>query len=277
MNDVTKIQDQSLPAHLQGGKKASFGKIDQSDLIIPRVKLLQSTSEEITTLTERGAKIGVFWHTLAEQSLGDNVRIIPLILQKSLALWAPRGDDRGILARSTDLVNWDGDGANKEFTVKLKGSKEPITYYTKGSVAESRLAEFGSSVPGDDNSRPAASLTYRMMFYFPDHPDLSPAIVINTRSSLRPAKALISKIEMKPVDHYGQVYEMGVTDEKGDEGPYKGYKYTSAGYASELDYDAAKAVFQRFEGLEWKSNDEHDDGNASDGSSKGGASESNKF
>jgi hypothetical protein len=265
-----------LPAHLQGGKKSSLGNIDQNDLIIPRVKLLQATSPEIEAFTERGAKIGQFWHTLAEQPLGDKLKMIPLVLKKELVLWAPRGDDRGILARSSDCVNWDAGYANLEFEVKLKGIAKPVKYYTRGNVAESGLAEFGSMIPDDPKSRPAASLTYRFMFFFPDHPDLSPAIVINTRSSIRPGKALISKIESKPVDHYGQLFVMGTTTEKSDDGDYKGYSYTSDGYASEEDYEKCKKLYERFKDEDWKANEESDDVPAG-GGSQGGAATSDKF
>lgn len=275
MNELVKPTDNSLPAHLQKGKQASFGNIDQNDLIIPRVKLLQSTSDEVQTFAERGAKIGQFWHTLAEQPLGDKLRIVPLILKKELVLWAPRGDDRGILARSSDLRNWDPGFANLEFEVKIKGQPKPVKYYTKGNVAESGLAEFGSLIPGDNSSRPAASLTYRMMFYFPDFVDLSPAIIINTRSSIKAAKGLISKIELKPVDHYGQMYVMATTDEKGDEGPYKGYSYTSDGYADEPVYEAAKAMYERFKDADWKASEEGDSDAGGTGSA--GAATSDKF
>lgn len=276
----TAIAEQTnsmLPAHLQGGKKASLGNIDQNDLIIPRVKLLQATSEEVISFAERGAKIGQFWHTLAEQPLGDKLPMIPLVLKKELVLWAPRGDDRGILARSSDCVNWDAGFANLEFEVKLKGVAKPVKYRTMSNVAESRLGDFGTMNPEDPKSRPAASLTYRFMFFFPDFPDLSPAIVINTRSSIKPGKALISKIESKPVDHYGQLYVMGTTDEKGDEGPYKGYSYTSDGFANEADYNRCKELYERFKDVEWKANEEGGDTPESGGGSQGGAATSDKF
>jgi hypothetical protein len=275
-NAIAKQTDDMLPAHLRGGKKASLGNIDQNDLIIPRVKLLQATSEEVQIFAERGAKIGQFWHTLAEQPLGDKLRMIPLVLKKELVLWAPRGDDRGILARSSDCISWDPGFANLEFEVKIKGVPKPIKYRTMGNVAESKLADFGSLNPDDPKSRPAASLTYRFMFYFPDYADLSPAIVINTRSSIKPGKGLISKVESKPVDHYGQLYVMGTTDEKGDEGPYKGYSYTSDGYADEADYNRAKELYERFKDVEWKASEESDDVPAGGGSG-GGAATSDKF
>lgn len=271
---IAEQTNSMLPAHLQGGKKASMGNIDQNDLIIPRVKLLQATSPEVEAFVERGAKIGQFWHTLSESVLGNVVPVIPIVLKKELVLWAPRGDDRGILARSSDCINWDAGFQNLEFEVKVKGVAKPVKYRTMGNVAESGLAEFGSLIPDDPKSRPAASLTYRFMFYFPNTDDV--AIVINTRGSVKPAKMLISKIESKPVDHYGQLYDMGTTDEKSDEGPYKGYSYTSAGYADEKQYARAMSFYERFKDVEWKANEEADDVPARDGAS-GGEATSNKF
>lgn len=266
--EIAKTNDSALPEHLRQGKQASFGNIDASDLIIPRVKLLQAVSEEVQAFDN--AKIGVFWHTLMEQNLGDKLRIIPLILRKEITLWAPRGDERGVLARSTDCVNWDDGYANLELEVKVKGQPQPLKYFTDRNVAASRLAEFGSSVPGDPQSRPAASLTYKMMFCFPDFKEIGPAIVINTRSSAKVAKGLISKIELRPVDHYGQVYVMGTTDEKGDEGPYKGYSYTADGYANADDYKWAANLYEKYKPLEWKTNEETD---ADAGESKGGGTD----
>lgn len=261
---VAKKEDSALPAHLQQGKQVKFGNIDTSDLIIPRVKLIQSTSEEATAYD--AAKVGEFWHTLAERSLGSSLDIIPISLKKEIVLWAPRGDDRGILARSTDCRSWDEGFANLKFEVKIKGVKETIVYDTKGSVAESRLAEFGTMIPGDPDSRPAASLTYRMMFLFPDHLDLGPAIIINTRSSIRPAKMLLSKIELRPVDHYYQRYTMATTDEKGDEGPYKGYSYRANGLVEDPEMAAlAKSTYEKYGSLDWKANEEDDEAPSGEG------------
>lgn len=278
MNELVK-GDSNLPAHLRGGKQSSFGNIDSTDLIVPRVKLLQATSPEVEAYDN--AKTGQFWHTLAEQPMGnpkEGLPFIPLVLKKEIVLWAPRGDDRGILARSSDCIHWDDGFANMEFEVKLKDVKEPIKYYTKGSVAESGLDKFGSLNPANPDSRPAASLTYRMLFYFPDFPDISPALIINTRGSVAAAKQLISKIEMKPVDHYGQMYKMVATDEVGDEGPYKGLKYVSAGYVEdEAHFARAKELYEKFDSLDWKGNDEGDEATTSGAGKTAGPTDSKKF
>lgn len=276
MNEVAKTSS-AVPDFLKGGKKAKLGNIDSSDLIIPRVKLLQAISPEVEAF--ENAKAGQFWHTIAGEVMGAELRIIPIVIRKSLALWAPRGDDRGVLARSSDCVNWDPGYENLEFEVKVKGQPKAITYHTKGNVAESGLADFGSSIPGDDNSKPAASLTYHLMVAFPDFIDMSPAIIINTRSSVKPAKNLISKIELRPVDHYAQVYKMGLTKEIGDEGPYYNYQYTADGYVDEDQYAYAKGLYEKYGEADWKPNDEDADESdaGSGGGSGGGAKDSKKF
>lgn len=262
-NAVSNVNNE-LPAYLAGAKKTgSFGDVVSSDIIVPRVKLMQMTSPELQTFD--GVRTGDFFHNILEQSIGKEVRIIPIHRTREIVLWAPRGDDRGILARSSDCVNWDDGYANLEFEVKIKGIPDPIKYHTKGNVEESGLTNFGSMIPGDKNSRPAASETHRLLLGCPDHMDWGPFIVINTRSSLARVKSLITKTEMRPVDVWAQVYVMGSSDEEGDEGPYKNYTYTAAGYATEEQYEWAKGLYERFKGVKYGASDESDDSAAAGG------------
>lgn len=250
------VQEESraqVPAFMQGNKTASMGN-DASDRIIPRVKLLQKISPEIDTFND--AEPGQFWHTLADQSLGESLLVVPILKLKSLVLWAPRNDDRGILARSNDTVHWQT--PNLVFKVRPKGSPSEIEYDLKGSVAESGLAEFGSSIPGDPNSPPAASLTYNLMFYAVDFPELSPFMVINTRSAVKAAKNLLAKCDMREGNHYGQIYRMSVKDEGTTTEPYFGYSYTAEGYVQEEElYKRLGQMFEDFSGAtNWKVNEE---------------------
>lgn len=259
--EVAKAKEAGLPAHLQGGKTTKVGNIDSSDLIIPRIKLLQSVSPELVEFDN--TKQGNFWHTVASEMLGKELRAVPIIVRKSYVLWAPRGDDRGILARANDGLNWDN--AGMEFTVKPKNSPHDVTYKLGKTVHEKTgdgpaLSEFGSSIPGDPNSAPAAALTYQFLWYLLDYPELSPVIIINTRSSVRPAKALISKIDLRPVDHFAQVYKIGVTAETNDANEaYFNYNYISDGYADEETFAITKALYERFSEADWKANDESEE------------------
>ena len=251
-----------VPTFAQADRKskAKIGNMDATDLIIPRIKLLQAISPEVKDEKE-GAKDGEFWHTIAEQSLGKEVLIVPILVKKDTVLWAPRGDDRGILARSSDNIHWDKGYENQEFEVQFKGqAKRKI--YTRGSVAESGLAEFGSSVPGDKRSAPVASLTYTWLFALLQYPELSPVAVINTRSSLKAGRQLYNKIELRPAQPFAQLYTMFKTDEGTSDEPFNGYGYVGAGYVSDEEmYNQLKELHERFssEDTQWRVNEETDD------------------
>ena len=256
-NEVVNQRNQ-IPDHLrQFQTKAKLGNVDSTDRVIPRVKLIQAISPELVDFPDQ-AKAGQFWHAIGQENLGPTLKAIPLVIRKSYILWAPRNDDRGILARAMDGIHWDP--PNAEFTVKPKGSPTTITYKTADTVAESGLADFGTSVPGDANSPPAASLTYNMLWYLPDFPELSPSVIINTRSSVKPMQQLLSKIDAKPVAHYVQVYDIGTAMQNGAEGPYFNFTYTGAGFVQDAALaDKLHELYETFSAGGWVANDETED------------------
>lgn len=263
----------SLPAHLQGGKTAKFGNTDQTDRILPRVKLLQSVSPELDAYDN--AKKGEFWHNVASESMGSELRAVPVIVRKSFVLWSPRGDERGVLARANDGLHWDMD-EGMEFEVKPKNSPHKVKYKLGATVHDRvdghpALSEFGSSIPGDKNSPPAAALTYQFLWWFPDFKSYSPSVMINTRSSIKPAKDLLSKIDLRPVDSFGQQYKITVVKNKNGAGEeFFNYMYVSDGYAEKDDYDAAKALYEQFSKQGWRTDDDSDDTHGDDLDAGGG-------
>jgi hypothetical protein len=241
-----------IPDHLRGFTKAKIGNVDVTDLVIPRVKLLQALSPELTEFDN--AKVGSFWHTIASENMGEELLAIPIVIKKSYVLWSPRNDERGILARAMDGIHWDQ--PNAEFTVKPKGSPSSVTYKLAATVAESGLDLFGSSIPGDPQSVPAASLTYNMLWFFPEFQELSPSVIINTRSSIKPMQQLLSKIDAKPVAHFVQMYKIGIVQARGAEGPYFNYTYTSDGFADAETAKLTESLYNRFSDAKWQANEE---------------------
>jgi hypothetical protein len=260
-------QRNTIPDYLRDkGKTERFGNIDSSDLVIPRVKLMQAVSPEVTEF--EGAKAGDFWHTILQESLGKSLIGIPIVVKKTQVLWAPRGDERGILARSRDGVHWDP--PQGEFQVKFKGNNTPYTWKLAPTVAESGLDQFGSSRTDDPNSAPAASLTYEILWWFPERRDLGPAILLNSRGSVKTCQRLLSVIDAKPVDHYYQMYGINSTVAKGPTGEtYFNYAYTSLGYADEANGEQGRTYFNRFKDVAFRASDERDD--SSDNAGPGAA------
>jgi hypothetical protein len=156
-----------------------------------------------------------------------------------------------------DGIHWEP--ADAEFTVKPKGSPNTVTYRTAKTVAESKLDQFGTSIPGDPNSPPAASLTYNMLWYLPEFPDLSPSVVINTRSSVKPMQQLLSRIDSKPVPHFCQLYDITTVQQKGAEGPYFNFAYAGAGFADKQQADICSDLYDQFSKGGWVANDEAED------------------
>lgn len=247
----------SLPAHLQGKvKEHRVGNIDQSDLIIPRIKLLQATSPEVTEFNH--ARAGEFWHTILNENLGKELRGVPIIMRKTQVLWAPRGDDRGILARARDAIHWDP--PQGEFQVKFKNNPNTYTWRLAPTVAESKLDQFGTSRNDDPKSPPAAALTYEFLWMFPDLPDMGPAIILNTRGSIKIAQRLISLIDAKPVDHFNQQYIIGSVVDKGPTNEtFFNYSYRGDGYADEKTCQTAEAWFTHYKDSRFQASDEGED------------------
>ena len=147
--EVATVTPGAMPAYLKGKEVKSQDWLEASDLILPRVKLLQGISSEVEAFET--AKAGLFWHNILNEVIGPEFSFIVSAYRKKYMLMAPLSDSRGVLARAEDGVHWTP--PNATFEVKLKGIKETQKWTTKPTVAESRLAEFGSSVTDDPDSK----------------------------------------------------------------------------------------------------------------------------
>lgn len=219
--------------------------IQMSDVEIPRIKLLQALSPEVTEMDN--ARAGLFFHSIAELPISDKIKIVPLYIFKSYILWRPRHDGGGILARSDDGVNWNVKG---EFTVKpLKDSKRTVTWSTEeGTVKGSGLDQWGSYDPENENSQPAATQMYNIVCYLPDHPELSPAVVTLQRSSVRVAKKFMSKLKLVQAPSFGTYFTMSSIKDQNQQGQdFFNYKFEAAGFVpNEAEFDCYKNLYETF-------------------------------
>lgn len=226
---ATKSDDQ-LPDFLKGKNFTNDDNFDSSDVVIPRIKLLQGISPEIASFDN--AKIGDFWHTGLDEPLGANFKFVIADRRKKYLLSAPMEDGQGVLARADDAKNWDRLG---KWTVKMKGVKNPITWEIKSlNLEESGLTNWGTSNPEDDDSAPAATLFYDYLVFLPDHLNLGPAVISLTRSSIRKAKkGLNDKINIhksngRPMQ--AVLFEAASMDDQNDIGPFKNWQFKPAGF-----------------------------------------------
>lgn len=226
----SSISDQ-LPAYL-AGLKPNMGSdnFDSSDVVVPRIKLLQGISPEVEAFDE--AKAGVFWHSGMDVPLGSSIRFIIADRRKKYLLSAPIEDGQGVLARADDAMTWDRLGS---WSVKLKGVKNPVTWEIKDrDVHASGLTKWGTYNPADEDSPPAATLFYDYLVFLPDHMDLGPAVISLARSSIRSAKkGLNDKIQLhrqngRPMQSL--VFFTESFEDSSEGQSFKNWRFKSAGF-----------------------------------------------
>lgn len=223
-------------------KGADSGKdsYDASDLIIPRVALMQGISPAVMS---GEAENGHFYHTINEVDLGDSLRVTPLVHRKQWTLWMPLHMGGGVIARASDGAHWDAD-----FDVQVAPYKDMpkklVRYAAKKGDLVSRevgLGAWGSADPENEDSGPAATLSHIFLFRALDHLDLGPFVVFLQRSSERAAKMLLTKIQIDKAPIYGQVYVMGHSTESNKANQeYNQYTFRKDGYVPD------EALFREF-------------------------------
>lgn len=233
-SQVPAVAEDQLPAYLQGGSgyenEDNFGS---DDVVLPRIKLLQGISPEITEYPD--AHVGHFWHTGLDMDLGPEIRFIIADRRRKYLLQAPIADGQGILARSDDATTWDRTGS---WQVKLKGVKQPVTWAIDDlDVAKSGVAAWGSSNPDDEDSPPAATLFYDYLVYLPDYPDLGMSIMSLARAAIRKArKGLNDKVKMhldrgRPLQSL--VFRATSVEETSPDGGFKNWHFMSGGFVQD--------------------------------------------
>jgi hypothetical protein len=223
-----------LQAMEQKGAAQPQDNFDSSDVVVPRIKLLQGLSKECEEFDT--AKAGVFWHTGFDVAVGTELNFVICSRKKKYMLVAPLEDGQGILARAENFFEWDVTGS---WDVKLKGQKTPVTWTISDlNVQQSGLDKWGTYDPDNLNSPPAATLFYEYLVLLPDHLDWGPAVISMTRSQIRKAKKGINdKIELhraagRPMQ--ALVFLAKPTNDTNSDGQdFKNWAVQSNGFASE--------------------------------------------
>ena len=221
-----------LPDFLRGKTHRNEDNFDSSDIVIPRIKLLQGLSTEVTDLYPGIARIGEFWHTGLDISLGARLEFVIADRRKKYLLQAPIADGQGILARADGAKTWDRLG---KWSIKIKNVKAPVLWEIKDlDVVKSGLAEWGTSIPDDNDSPPAATLFYDYLVFIPSRMDLGPAVISLARSQVRKAKkGLNDKIKLhgdsgRPMQ--ALVFAATSVDDSADGQDFKNWQFASSGF-----------------------------------------------
>lgn len=237
----------TVPEHMKQFAGQGTEKLGVADMEVPRIKLLQGTSQEVED--HEAAKPGLFWHSMANVSLGKEVEIIPVYIDMRAILWRPRDDGGGILARSDDFIHWSP--PNARFKVNIARKSTPANYVewvTKPTVAASGLLDWGSFDPKDPASQPAATKMYNMVVMCPAFPELPPAVVTLQRAAIKPARKFMGKLKMARAPSYGMVFSMeSLVDINTNGEKFQQYNFVPKGFLQNAEmFEQAKDLYEAF-------------------------------
>lgn len=267
----------ALPAYLQG-RASGKENIDQSDMLIPRVALMQSTHPEVE---EQKVQAGRFWHTVLEEDLGPELDDLVIVHHsKRYTLWKPRHEGGGILARASDGRHWDPQYRGMTFEIQPDKNRprHKVTWAISkdGRVSKDEgLGAWGTSDPTNEDSQPAATLTHVLVCVRAKAMHMGPFVILLQRTSEKVAKGLLTKVNLDPAPIYAQIYKMGVKTDSGPSGDYKQYTFVKNGYAPEELIDKLEELNVQFTTAGVKYDESKGEPEADDAGSGGAADDSN--
>lgn len=274
-NEVALVDTKNqLPAYLQGGAASGLEGLDSNDYIIPRVMLLQGLSEQVKTF--ENAKAGEFWLNVLDISLGKEVTFTPILNRKRYMLIAPMDDGKGVLARADDAKTWSTLGT---WNIKIKNRREPVVWEIKDlDVKKSGLAEFGTAIPDDPDSSPAATLFYDYLVILHGVPELgmTPVLISLARSSAKKARDLNGKIGFIPAPMQSRIFAARPMEDSNNDGQeFYNWQFEGAGFVDEAMFKKTSSLADQYRQINFRGVGDEDTGDGASGPQATGAADPN--
>ncbi len=165
---------------------------------------------------------------------------------KEYILWRDRDDQGGIFARARRAETKDGiryawDKPNQEFTHKV-GGKVKVTWKTGKYVEEDGLGDWGSEIPGDKESKIAATAHHNIIVALPTHGDLIAAFSLSKSQSKR-AKDFNAMLKLSSAPIFARLFNATTEEETNGENRYQNVRMSPNGFVSD------KAAFENFKNM----------------------------
>ncbi len=256
--DITKPNESGLPAHLQNTAVVKDDGFDHTDLVTPRIKLLQGTSDEIKDFDD--AKPGMLWHTGLGENIGEDgkITIIPLIRKKRFLLMEPLDFGGRILARCEDGRTWDRLG---EWEVQIDKKTKVKWTIDNLSVEASGLANWGSYDPSDPDSGPAATMIYEYLVLVVGYEHLGPVVMQFSRTQIKNVKkGMNGKIDIQAqngVAMQGLLFNINVKEDTNSSGQdFYNLGFAQNGFVGEEMFKKALELTEAFSEYKLKEGDD---------------------
>ncbi len=185
-------------AKRSSGKLAGrgFENIEKSDLLLPRIKLLQPMSPEITDL---GQKPGTIFLPLGNKNYGNKMEVTPVLHFRSRIKFIPRDDGGGIDCSSPDA----------------KTPRDPNKYASVCAACPEQM--WNEDAKNKKDKQPRCSMSDNFLCLIGDSTE--PVLITFDRSKLKVSKKWYSLGGLKSgSDMWDWIYELSVVPEKNEKG-----------------------------------------------------------
>ncbi len=170
---------------------------------------------------------------------GETLSVIAIAYSKEYIIWYDRDGPHGggIAARAKKVIvgrlsRYAWDTPNITIEDKIIKGKIPVTYEILQYVDENGLGEYGTQIPGDPKSMPAATSHYNYIFMLPDHMNQMVAISLS-RTAGRKAKEFNTLLTMGDTPSFLRIYQLGSFIEHKEQNSWANVQFT--GFQTVLD------------------------------------------
>lgn len=228
-----------LQKHMQGNAPRGLDKMDNADIILPRLVLAQSQTPEVINGEENGYGItnGCLFDNLTKQVLakpGEVLEIIPIILGKSRMYLQPFNEGGGILCRADDAVTARPGGIGKD-----EGNAPT------NDCGTCVLKEFDEA-----KGKPECSLFYNVIVLLPSH-GYAAYIWSTKHTGVKVVKRFLSTAKQVGVDLFALKFGLTTVTQKSDKFTWKNFDFKPLGFVDETEYARAEGFFKSLEGKSW--------------------------
>ena len=280
--EVAKTKPTSAPV-VGRSKYAGKGQeeIGQDEILMPRLKVGQAMSPEVK---DHLVNEGDLFNSVTGEIICKRGETIPVIVvgkSREYILWDDRkGDNRGMLARASKVIDKDGTPRykwnlpNTVFEVKVDG-KQKVKYKTGTFIDQDKLHEWGTQLPGNEDSPPAANEHQNYILALPSR-NFELIALSMSRTAIGAARKLNTAIKLAANTCAMFEMEFDLSSFEDNRGDNKFANFQIAPGWKRVPEDVADHMNEIYESLKSKTivvDQSQDD--ASD--HKGGASSSKKF
>ena len=215
---VSVVSDQ-LPAHASHGTGAGNENVGASDMLIPRLKLLQDLSPEIKKSKPEyveGAEAGMIFNTVTKK-LSTEILAINLYYDHEYVLFRNRDFGGGFHGSFPDEASAFAEA------VKLAGNEEQAR--TLFDIAESGRHTIG--------------------IIDPESGEISPAIMEFTSTKLRVSAQWNTDINASGGDRFSSAWKISVKEQTNTKGSFYNYSITRLGFVTDEIYQQAKEKYEQ--------------------------------